>query len=317
MSSSAADALPEEFLLHIRSTRKGAWKHYVLVRKTIGPDGKNRLVLSPFSTVHVPPEEPIHMGMHDHKYEYVPELMNISFVGHAGNIVVASFLRNPATVQIHGSSPKTAPILYTHKYRELLGPRLKANFLVNHVTNVDYPAVTPLPTSAFLQLGGMIVHNLPPTKPAVVSTPVPAPVVASPAVTATPAPLTIPSPTTGLATAPPPLSSAVNTIEHVQPPTPAPIKVKKVKAPKPAVASTPAPTGPRRGDLVPFVAKQLLALAQIRHDQCPIVAEEFSDGNTAVMPCGHLFAQIAIEESFKKTPNACPACRVPGRPTYV
>jgi hypothetical protein len=276
MSAAAADALPEEFLLHFRSSRKGDWTHYVLVRKTVGLDGKNRLVLSPFSTVHVPPSEPVHMGTHDHTYVYASELMSISFVGHEGTIVVASFLRNPTTVQIHGATLKTVPILYTHKFRELLGPRLRANFLAqaSHDTLITSPVIS------------------------------------------TPAPLLIPSPTTGLASAPPPLSSALNTIVHVQATT----TVKKSKAPKATVAPVASPaaaTGPRRGDLAPFVAKQLLALAQLRHDQCPIIAEEYSDGNTAVMPCGHLFAQIAIEESFKKEPYKCPACRALGRPTYV
>jgi len=87
---------------------------------------------------------------------------------------------------------------------------------------------------------------------------------------------------------------------------------KKKKSTDPSVA----PSKPK-GDLSPFVAKQLMALAQFKHDFCPIVAEEFSAGNTAVMPCGHLFAQIAIEESFKKEPYKCPSCRQTGRPTYV
>ncbi len=97
-------------------------------------------------------------------------------------------------------------------------------------------------------------------------------------------------------------------INHVSPPLPL-----TIKKPKKTFAVAAAP----KGDLAPFVAKQLLALAKLRHEECPIVAEEFSEGNVAVMPCGHLFAQIAIEESFKKTPNACPACRATGRPTYV
>jgi hypothetical protein len=50
---------------------------------------------------------------------------------------------------------------------------------------------------------------------------------------------------------------------------------------------------------------------------CPIVAEEFSAGNCAAMPCGHLFAKMAIEESFKKEPSRCPACRQTGSPTFV
>jgi hypothetical protein len=69
--------------------------------------------------------------------------------------------------------------------------------------------------------------------------------------------------------------------------------------------------------LHPFVAKQLLDLAILRHDTCPIVAEEFSANNTAVMPCGHLFARMAIEETFKKEPAKCPACRQIGLPTFI
>ncbi len=71
------------------------------------------------------------------------------------------------------------------------------------------------------------------------------------------------------------------------------------------------------GDLNPFVAKQLLELAQTKHEMCPIVAEEFAAGHTAAMPCGHLFADFAIKETFKKEPNKCPVCRVYGAPTYV
>ena len=67
----------------------------------------------------------------------------------------------------------------------------------------------------------------------------------------------------------------------------------------------------------PFVAKQLLELAILKHDTCPIVAEEFSSGNTAIMPCGHLFARMAIEETFKKEPSKCPACRQIGLPTFI
>jgi hypothetical protein len=94
-------------------------------------------------------------------------------------------------------------------------------------------------------------------------------------------------------------------------------KKKKIK-PSTTAAAIAAPPQPKpKGDLHPFVAKQLMELAKSRGEFCPIVAEEFSIGNTAVMPCGHLFAQIAIEESFKKELYKCPACRQSGRPTYV
>jgi hypothetical protein len=276
MSTTAAINLPEEFLLHFRSTRKEPWTHYVLVRKTTGADGKYRLTLSPHSTIIVPPTEPAHLVVGAiHQYLWDDHIHNIPLVStNNAVIVIADFYRNPVTVHVHGTVPKEIPILYTTKYRELLGPRLRANF-------------TPVAFAVSQQ---------------VASAPV-----ASPTFTA-PIPLTIPSPSAIPSPVPPPLS---DTIAHVAAPPPLVKKVKKV--PKPQAP----PPAPGRGDLAPFVAKQLLALAKLRHDQCPIVAEEYSDGNTAAMPCGHLFAQIAIEESFKKEPNKCPACRAPGRPTYV
>jgi hypothetical protein len=87
----------------------------------------------------------------------------------------------------------------------------------------------------------------------------------------------------------------------VLPATPKPVK-QKVKA---------------TGDLSLFVAKQLLEFAQSKHEMCPIVAEEFATGHTAAMPCGHLFADFAIQETFKKEPNKCPVCRLYGYPTFV
>lgn len=72
-----------------------------------------------------------------------------------------------------------------------------------------------------------------------------------------------------------------------------------------------------KGGLSPFIAKQLLELARSKGEFCPIVAEEFSTGNTAAMPCGHLFASAGLTESFKKQPGKCPTCRYAGHPTYV
>jgi hypothetical protein len=100
----------------------------------------------------------------------------------------------------------------------------------------------------------------------------------------------IPNPTPGTPIAP-------NVIAHV----PSPAKKK----------ATPA-----AGTLNLFVAKQLLDFAQSKHEMCPITAEEFITGETAVMPCGHLFMRMAIEETFKKESNKCPACRQLGSPTY-
>lgn len=125
-----------------------------------------------------------------------------------------------------------------------------------------------------------------------------------------PAPLVTPIPST-------------NTIYHA-PATPKPTAGPKSK-PTSAFATTTTHThtithsscAAHRLTISPFVAKRLLELAQLKKEMCPIVAEEFSAGNTAIMPCGHMFAQIAIEESFKKEPNKCPACRQQGTPAYV
>jgi hypothetical protein len=45
--------------------------------------------------------------------------------------------------------------------------------------------------------------------------------------------------------------------------------------------------------------------------------EDFTVGNTAAMPCGHLFVKMALEETFKKEPNKCPWCRQKGDATFI
>ncbi len=102
-----------------------------------------------------------------------------------------------------------------------------------------------------------------------------------------------------------PIPAADATIQHVTEP-----KKKKV-TPAAAIQTQP------KSDLHLFVAKQLLEFAQSKHEMCPITAEEYITGQTAVMPCGHLFMRMAIEETFKKEPNKCPACRQTGRPTFI
>lgn len=67
----------------------------------------------------------------------------------------------------------------------------------------------------------------------------------------------------------------------------------------------------------PFLAKQAMELAILKKDTCPITMDDFTESNTAVMPCGHLFTTLAIAESFKKCPNQCPICRNPGLATFV
>jgi len=110
-----------------------------------------------------------------------------------------------------------------------------------------------------------------------------------------------------------PTPAPATTIQHVAP-APGPQTVAPASSlPKKAAA----PKLPVAGDLHLFVAKQLLEFAQSKHEMCPITAEEYITGQTAAMPCGHLFMKMAIEETFKKEPNKCPACRQAGRPTFV
>ena len=117
---------------------------------------------------------------------------------------------------------------------------------------------------------------------------------------------------------PPAYDISGNAIQHVVPSTTVTKKKKISQAPTPASLLPPIVTAKAsKSDLNLFVAKQLLELAQLKKEMCPIIAEEFSVGHTAAMPCGHLFSQTAIEESFKKERNKCPACRQMGSPTYV
>ena len=93
----------------------------------------------------------------------------------------------------------------------------------------------------------------------------------------------------------------------------------------PTTANNSSPLTPPKKKIVrclvtalnPYVAKQLFDLAILRKEQCPIAAEEFTVGNTAVMPCGHLFLKAAIEETFKVEANKCPWCRQEGAPAYI
>lgn len=104
-----------------------------------------------------------------------------------------------------------------------------------------------------------------------------------------------------------PTTPSASVISHI-PAVPVAPKKKKL-----APVAAPAPSG----DLCIHVARQLLELAQIKKEMCPVIAEEYTAGETAAMPCGHLFSKLAIQETFKKEPNKCPSCRQAGRPTFV
>jgi hypothetical protein len=104
-------------------------------------------------------------------------------------------------------------------------------------------------------------------------------------------------------------------------PAPAPFKIEKdifshAKATYEKLVTT-MEKNEAKGDLSPFAAKQIMEFARSKGEFCPILAEEFIAGGTAVMPCGHLFASAGLDESFKKQPYTCPTCRYAGHPTYV
>lgn len=105
--------------------------------------------------------------------------------------------------------------------------------------------------------------------------------------------------------------------------TPPSVQPPPVQVPKPK--STKA-TPMQAKALCPFVAKKLLQLAiHTKENICPITLEELVMPTTneptgvAVMPCGHLFSELAITESFKSlvNRNTCPQCRTPGYPTIL
>ena len=91
-------------------------------------------------------------------------------------------------------------------------------------------------------------------------------------------------------------------------PAPAPFKIEKdifshAKATYEKLVTT-MEKNEAKGDLSPFAAKQIMEFARSKGEFCPIVAEEFTAGGAAVMPCGHLFSSAGLDESFKKEPLA-------------
>jgi hypothetical protein len=105
----------------------------------------------------------------------------------------------------------------------------------------------------------------------------------------------------------------------IVPMTPAPTPTQPL--PKPTIKKS-----TEGNTLCPFVVKKLLELAILtKQNTCPITLEELTlptDGQmagVAAMPCGHLFSEIAITESFRTLANrnVCPQCRTSGKPTLI
>ena len=117
------------------------------------------------------------------------------------------------------------------------------------------------------------------------------------------------------ATYSPSASAPTATVTTVAPPAPATTMALEAtsKSKKFSTAKSNLPT------MGVHIATQLLELAQLKHDMCPITAEEFITGETAVMPCGHMFMRFGLEETFKApvSRNICPSCRQKGNIVIV
>jgi hypothetical protein len=177
-------------------------------------------------------------------------------------------------------------------------------------TNVELPVLRFTDPGLYIQGSGPLVRNFSIGKFELAPAPAPAYTNSYPISIDTPPPYnTISPPATNY------IDISGSVVAHIpstppatksNPTVPPPVKRKKIIA-KPILT----------GDLSVHVARKLMELAILKKEMCPITVEEFSAGNTAVMPCGHLFMQMAIEESFKKECRKCPECRQIGSPTYV
>lgn len=124
----------------------------------------------------------------------------------------------------------------------------------------------------------------------------------------------------------PPGTPNMGIVIYMNPMPAPPVLVPTVPATDPPVRTIKKPTEGGKSTLCPFVVKKLLELAiHTKQNTCPITLEEFTmptDGQkagVAAMPCGHLFSEVAITESFKTLANrnTCPQCRTAGKPTFI
>ena len=70
--------------------------------------------------------------------------------------------------------------------------------------------------------------------------------------------------------------------------------------------------------LSPFIAGQIYDLAVLRDEHCPITHEQFTLGNVAIMPCGHIYSKSALSTYFyTKNDKKCIICKYDGIPIYL
>lgn len=70
--------------------------------------------------------------------------------------------------------------------------------------------------------------------------------------------------------------------------------------------------------LSPYIARKIYDLAVLRYEHCPITLEQFTLGNVAIMPCGHIYSKSALHTYFyTKNDKKCLICKYDGIPVYL
>lgn len=70
--------------------------------------------------------------------------------------------------------------------------------------------------------------------------------------------------------------------------------------------------------LSPYIARKIYDLAVLRNEHCPITHEQFTIGNVAIMPCGHIYSKSALCTYFyTKNDKKCLICKYNGIPVYL
>ena len=70
--------------------------------------------------------------------------------------------------------------------------------------------------------------------------------------------------------------------------------------------------------LSPYIARKIYELAVLQGDHCPITHEQFTIGNVAIMPCGHIYSKSALcTYFFTINDKKCLICKYDGIPVYL
>ena len=70
--------------------------------------------------------------------------------------------------------------------------------------------------------------------------------------------------------------------------------------------------------LSPYIARKIYDLAVLQNEHCPITHEQFTIGNVAIMPCGHIYSKSGLCTYFyTKNDKKCLICKYNGIPVYL